>query len=79
MIIYLVGIFFENIDINANDSIYFRVHSIDDGAYDVINWDPKITYKNILLIVSIVEKSFDAYMFHNKRLIHKTKLFKSNY
>jgi len=35
---------FQNIDIEFNDSIFFRVSSVDDGSYDVVNWDPTIVY-----------------------------------
>ena len=37
---------FENIQVDRNDSIYFRVHSINDGSYDVVNWSPTIAYRN---------------------------------
>jgi len=32
------------VNVEEGDRIYFRVHSIDDGAYDNVNWAPIITY-----------------------------------
>ena len=34
----------DNLQITEGDLIYFRVHSIDDGLYDEVKWNPIITY-----------------------------------
>ncbi|MET3012118.1 SpvB/TcaC N-terminal domain-containing protein, partial [Flavobacterium psychrophilum] len=36
-----------SISVNKGDKLYFRVSSIKDGNYDVINWDPIITYNSV--------------------------------
>lgn len=36
-----------NIVVNKGDQIYFRVQSVQDGAYDQVHWDPEITYTTI--------------------------------
>lgn len=33
-----------SISVDAEDCIYFRVQSIDNGAYDQVTWDPRISY-----------------------------------
>ncbi len=33
-----------DIDVSKGDNIYFRVQSIDNGAYDQVNWTPEIFY-----------------------------------
>ncbi|MEN8140663.1 MAG: SpvB/TcaC N-terminal domain-containing protein, partial [Thermodesulfobacteriota bacterium] len=37
----------ENIRVEKGDRIYFRVQSVDDGAYDEVLWDPEIFYTGI--------------------------------
>ncbi|MBL7808067.1 MAG: VCBS repeat-containing protein [Saprospiraceae bacterium] len=41
------AIYLDNIEVDTNDHIYFRLHSIYDGAYDQVLWDPEITYDTI--------------------------------
>ena len=33
-----------SVSVSAGDDIYFRVHSINDGSYDAVVFDPTITY-----------------------------------
>lgn len=33
-----------NIPVTEGEFVYFRVHSIADGSYDEVNWDPIISY-----------------------------------
>ena len=35
------------IDVKQGDRVYFRVHSIYDGAFDQVQWNPVITYNDI--------------------------------
>lgn len=35
-----------NIVVQTGDRIYFRVQSVFDGAYDQVQWDPDISYRN---------------------------------
>jgi RHS repeat-associated protein len=37
----------ERIRVRKGDRLYFRVHSIYDGLYDKVNWDPQITYLDV--------------------------------
>jgi RHS repeat-associated protein len=34
----------ENIQVNKDDVLFFRVHSIDNGNDDIVLWNPEITY-----------------------------------
>ena len=36
----------DSINVVRGDQIYFRVQSIYNGAYDQVNWEPVITYRN---------------------------------
>ena len=42
-----VAISIPSVSLNAQDRIYFRVQSQFDGAFDVVDWDPKIQYTQI--------------------------------
>lgn len=35
-----------NVSIKRGERLFFRLHSIDDGAYDHVQWNPLITYNN---------------------------------
>ena len=35
------------IEVNAGDQLYFRLQSVFDGAYDRVDWDPRITYLDL--------------------------------
>lgn len=37
----------EDVLVNAGDRIYFRVNSINDGAFDVVEWNPHIEYVGV--------------------------------
>jgi hypothetical protein len=37
----------DSVLIKAGDRLYFRVNSIYDGAFDVVEWDPLIEYLNV--------------------------------
>ena len=34
------------LSVSQGDRIYFRVQSVEDGAYDEVDWDPEIVYVN---------------------------------
>ena len=34
-------------NVHQGDRLYFRVESMEDSRYDVVNWNPEINYKNI--------------------------------
>ena len=36
----------EGIHVTSWDCIYFRVNSINDGSYDIVEWDHVVTYLN---------------------------------
>lgn len=40
-------------EVKAGDKIYFRVHSIFNGGYDLVDWDPSIRYTDIAGDMSI--------------------------
>ncbi len=37
----------DDIWVEQGDELYFRVNSIDDGAYDIVHWDPEIEYLGV--------------------------------
>jgi RHS repeat-associated protein len=40
----------ENVDqihVTKGDNLYFRVQSVNDGAYDEVEWDPRVVYRDI--------------------------------
>ncbi|MEN8135138.1 MAG: SpvB/TcaC N-terminal domain-containing protein, partial [Thermodesulfobacteriota bacterium] len=51
----------ENIPVSKGDRIYFRVQSVDDGAYDEVLWDPEIVYLNVPALVDA--NNFNPYRF----------------
>ncbi|MEJ2637393.1 MAG: sugar-binding protein, partial [Calditrichia bacterium] len=38
-----------NLTVSRGDHLYFRVGSRDDGASDLVSWDPQITFQNVVL------------------------------
>jgi RHS repeat-associated protein len=51
------------IRVDKGERIFFRVSSINDGSYDVVEWDPVIEYINIDNTVKD-ENGFSLYRFH---------------
>jgi len=37
----------DSVAVTAGEQVYFRVNSIDDGAFDCVEWNPVIEYKGI--------------------------------
>ena len=52
----------DGVHVNKGDRIYFRVNSIYDGSYDVVEWDPVIEYVNIDTALED-ENGFNLYRF----------------
>ena len=36
----------DSVQVSAGEKIYFRVQSVFDGSFDIVNWHPEITYIN---------------------------------
>jgi RHS repeat-associated protein len=46
----------ENVDqiqVTKGDNLYFRVQSVSDGAYDEVEWDPRVVYRDIEVDIDV--------------------------
>jgi RHS repeat-associated protein len=54
----------ENISVKQGDTLYFRVQSVFDGAYDQIDWQPDIQYMNTIPFLDA--NLLDVYHYNGK-------------
>lgn len=62
-----------SVSVSKGDFIYFRVHSIFDGSYDEVNWDPTINYINDYNYVDAENLAYNSYSASDDFLLEEKK------